>query len=1115
MDRFNHLHVHTEYSLLDGACRIQELCVLAKKMGMDSLAITDHGAMYGVVSFYDACTNMGLRPIIGCEVYVARESRLNKTHGTKDEPYHLILLAETPEGYRNLIKIASIGFLEGFYYKPRVDREVLSRYSKGLIALTACLDGEIPRLLRHGKTAEARKSLATYMDIFGKDNVFLEVQRNGLEIQEEVNRGLVKLSRGQRVPLVATNDCHYLTKSDARYHEILLAIQTGTNIMDPGRLRFPGSEFYLKSPTEMAKAFQDMPEAIANTALIADRCRVELDFSSIHLPDYPVPGGATSFSILAEKAQSGLGARLKGRIDSIKQTRLDYELSMIDKMGYSSYFLIVADFVAHAKQKGIAVGPGRGSAAGSLVAYALGITGIDPVDHDLVFERFLNPERVSMPDIDIDFQDDRRDEVISYVSQKYGSDRVAQIITFGTMAARAAIRDAGRALNLTYGEVDKIAKMIPSKPGITISRAVETVPDIRTSMERREIRELIEAAEKLEGMPRHSSVHAAGVVIGKGPLWDYVPLARTQDGAITTQYPMEALEELGLLKMDFLGLRTLTVIQKAVNLVNSNAHTNINQDGNLNIAKGAGLDGKLDIEHIPLDDSKVYEMLSRGESLGVFQLESSWVRDFLKEMQPRQFEDIVAAVALCRPGPMEQIPEYIRAKFGRPHYLHPVLEPVLKETYGVMVYQEQIMKIANRVAGLTLGEADILRRAVGKKDRELLLEMEDRFIDGAIRQGIPRKSARGIWDLILKFANYGFNKNHAAPYALIAYRTAYLKARYLSQFMAALLSSVRGIQGKVGIYLDEARRLGIEIRGPSVNYSMVEFSVEDGSIRYGLGGIKNVGESLANEIVSERKLRGRFESVETLASRVGGTLTKKALESLIQSGALDEIGTRYSNLDKVDVALSQRARQPELQVPLFGGLEPIQEYLQEQPGDNGMSAGSPCQLSLFPGEGMEKPSRGVVTSTGEHLTQEKEIPLEVRLSWERELLGMYFSGHPLDKYGEVLKKHTVSLTRVSEVPDGAEITIGGRVSSLKKVITRAGEEMAFISIEDEYDSIEVIVFPRLWQNARQFLSKDEVVIVRGKIEEQDEIRRILARECFEIESFARNPKLAHFEQHGC
>lgn len=1114
MDRFNHLHVHTEYSLLDGACRIQELCVLAKKMGMDSLAITDHGAMYGVVSFYDACTNMGLRPIIGCEVYVARESRLNKTHGTKDEPYHLILLAETPEGYRNLIKIASIGFLEGFYYKPRVDREVLSRYSKGLIALTACLDGEIPRLLRHGKTAEARKSLATYVDIFGKDNVFLEVQRNGLEIQEEVNRGLV-LSRGQRVPLVATNDCHYLTKSDARYHEILLAIQTGTNIMDPGRLRFPGSEFYLKSPTEMTKAFQDMPEAIANTALIADRCRVELDFSSIHLPDYPVPGGATSFSILAEKAQSGLGARLKGRIDSIKQTRLDYELSMIDKMGYSSYFLIVADFVAHAKQKGIAVGPGRGSAAGSLVAYALGITGIDPVDHDLVFERFLNPERVSMPDIDIDFQDDRRDEVISYVSQKYGSDRVAQIITFGTMAARAAIRDAGRALNLTYGEVDKIAKMIPSKPGITISRAVETVPDIRTSMERREIRELIEAAEKLEGMPRHSSVHAAGVVIGKGPLWDYVPLARTQDGAITTQYPMEALEELGLLKMDFLGLRTLTVIQKAVNLVNSNAHTNINQDGNLNIAKGAGLDGKLDIEHIPLDDSKVYEMLSRGESLGVFQLESSWVRDFLKEMQPRQFEDIVAAVALCRPGPMEQIPEYIRAKFGRPHYLHPVLEPVLKETYGVMVYQEQIMKIANRVAGLTLGEADILRRAVGKKDRELLLEMEDRFIDGAIRQGIPRKSARGIWDLILKFANYGFNKNHAAPYALIAYRTAYLKARYLSQFMAALLSSVRGIQGKVGIYLDEARRLGIEIRGPSVNYSMVEFSVEDGSIRYGLGGIKNVGESLANEIVSERKLRGRFESVETLASRVGGTLTKKALESLIQSGALDEIGTRYSNLDKVDVALSQRARQPELQVPLFGGLEPIQEYLQEQPGDNGMSAGSPCQLSLFPGEGMEKPSRGVVTSTGEHLTQEKEIPLEVRLSWERELLGMYFSGHPLDKYGEVLKKHTVSLTRVSEVPDGAEITIGGRVSSLKKVITRAGEEMAFISIEDEYDSIEVIVFPRLWQNARQFLSKDEVVIVRGKIEEQDEIRRILARECFEIESFARNPKLAHFEQHGC
>lgn len=1116
MGRFSHLHVHTEYSLLDGACRIQELCVLAREMGMDSLAITDHGSMYGVVQFYNACISEGLRPIIGCEVYVAQESRLNKARGTKDEPYHLILLAETQKGYQNLMRIASIGFLEGFYYKPRVDIEVLSRYSQGLIALTACLDGEVPRLLRQGRTTQAGKSLGRYVDIFGKGNVFLEVQRNGIEIQEEVNRGLIELSKYHRVPLVATNDCHYLAQSDSKYHEILLAIQTGTNINDPGRFRFPGSGFHLKSPEEMARAFQDLPEAISNTAKIADRCRVGLDFSSIHLPDYPVPHGESSASVLSAKARAGLLGRMGGQVDRVRQERLDYELSMISKMGYSSYFLIVADFVAYAKKQGIAVGPGRGSAAGSLVAYALGITGIDPVDHGLVFERFLNPERVSMPDIDIDFQDDRRDEVISYVSEKYGSDRVAQIITFGTMAARAAIRDVGRALSLSYGEVDRIAKMIPSQPGITISRAVEMVPDIREAMKRKEIRELIEAAQKLEGMPRHSSVHAAGVVIGKGPLWEYVPLARTQDGAVTTQYPMEALEELGLLKMDFLGLRTLTVIQKAVDLVNSDANSNGTSGGTDARHVGKDTHGStlakmhtvahkgLDIESIPLDDSKVYEMLSRGESLGIFQLESSWVRDFLKEMRPRQFEDIVAAVALCRPGPMEQIPEYIRARFGKPHYLHPVLEPVLKETYGVMVYQEQIMKVANQVAGLTLGEADILRRAVGKKDRELLLEMEDKFISGAIKNCIPETKAREIWDLILKFANYGFNKNHAAPYALVAYWTAYLKARYPSQFMAALLSSLKGTQSKAGIYLDEVRRLGIEVRGPSINHSMVEFSVEGRSIRFGLGGIKNVGDSLAAEIVKERKLHGRFGSVESFASRIGATLTKRALESLIQCGALDDLGTRYSNLGKADAALSQRARQPELQISLFDSMSlPVEEPQAAREAETVRT--TPYQPSLFsePEHG-ENFSRGMPGSPGEHLPHEKEIPLEVRLSWERDLLGMYFSGHPLDRYRGVLRKYTVPLVRISEVPDGAEVTIGGRVSSLKKVITKAGEEMAFVSVEDEYDSIEVIVFPRLWQTARKFLSKDGVVIARGNIEEQDEIRRMLARECFEIENFAGN-----------
>jgi len=1107
MARFTHLHVHTEYSLLDGACRIHELCQTASQMGMEALAITDHGAMYGVVEFYNACLEAGIRPIIGCEVYVARGSRLIKDRGLRDEPYHLVLLAETDEGYRNLLKIVSTGFLDGFYYKPRVDLEILSRYSEGLIALTACLDGEVPRLIRRGRFADAAAALRKYIDIFGKDDVFLELQRNGIAAQEEVNLGLLELSRQYGIPVVATNDCHYLSRSDARHHEILLAIQTGTNIYDPNRLRFEGDEFYLKSPQEMTETFRDLPEAVANTQVIASRCNVKLDLSSVHLPDYPIPQDETASSYLRKKAQSGLLERLGGRISADKQDRLDYELKMIDQMGYSSYFLIVADFVQYAKKQGIAVGPGRGSAAGSLVAYSLGITGIDPVDHDLVFERFLNPERISLPDIDIDFQDDRRDEVIEYVRRKYGNDRVAQIITFGTMAARAVIRDVGRALNLPYAETDAIAKMIPPQPGITISEAMDTVPDLRQAMERDDIRMLIETAQKLEGMPRHSSVHAAGVVIGKQPLWEHVPLGKTQDGVITTQYSMEALEALGLLKMDFLGLRTLTVIQKATRLVREST--------------GA----PLDIQKVPLDNKQAYEMLARGESLGVFQLESSWVRNFLKEMKPREFKDIVAAVALCRPGPMEQIPEYIRARFGKPHYLHPVLEPVLRETYGVMVYQEQILQIAHRVAGLTLGEADILRRAVGKKDLGLLVQMQDKLLEGAVKNGISRACAQEIWDLILKFANYGFNKNHAAPYALIAYWTAYLKAQYPAEFMAALLSSVRGTQGKVGIYLDEVKRLGLGVKGPSINHSLVEFSVEitdDGPcIRYGLGGIKNVGEAVAAEIVKERQLRGRFESLESFVFRLGKNLTKKALESLIRCGALDELGTRFIHLDRLDEVMNQRASQPDTQMSLFGGFEPPahESPVKQTPAEP--AARSHQQLSLFsqapvpsgssPGAGPDgdKPSLSLaqaqayfrVSQTKEgRARQAEEVPLEVRLSWERELLGMYFSGHPLDKYREYLRRHTISLAAIDEVSDRAEVTVGGRVSSVKKIITRAGEEMAFVSLEDEYDSIEVIVFPRVWQQARSFLAKDRIVIARGNIEEHEGIRRLLVRDCSTIDN---------------
>ncbi len=1103
MSSFNHLHIHTEYSLLDGFCRINELCETARNMGIEALAMTDHGVMYGAVEFYKSCLANGIRPILGCEVYVARGSRLTKDRGTKDDPYHLVLLAETQRGYRNLLKIVSTGFLDGFYYKPRVDLELLSRYSKGLIALTACLDGEVPRLLRQKNMQAASKSLGKYVDIFGKENVFLELQRNGIEIQNKVNAGLVQLSKKHKIPIVATNDCHYLKRSDARHHEVLLAIQTGTNINDASRLRFHGDEFYLKTPDEMIRTFSDLPQAITNTQLIACRCDVKIDLSSTHLPDYPVPHGETADSYLRNVAKTRLIDRLDGNVSAFKRERLEHELKVIADMGYSSYFLVVADFVDYAKKNNIAVGPGRGSAAGSLVAYALGITGIDPVDHGLVFERFLNPERITMPDIDIDFQDDRRDEVIEYVRSKYGSDKVAQIITFGTMAARAVIRDVGRALEFPYRETDKIAKMIPSQPGITISRALELVPDLRRAVENDSIRLLIETAKKLEGMPRHSSVHAAGVVIGKTPLWEYVPLARSQDGAITTQYPMEALEELGLLKMDFLGLRTLTVIQHASNLVTKN------------------YDVPIDVENIPLNDNSTYEMLSKGETLGVFQLESSWVRDFLKEMKPKQFKDIVATVALCRPGPMRQIPEYIKGRFGKPQYLHPALEPVLRETYGVMVYQEQILSIAHKISGFTLAEADVLRRAVGTKDRGLLVKMENQFLEGAVNNGLSRLDARRIWDLILRFADYGFSKNHAAPYALIAYWTAYLKAKYPAEFMAALLSSVRGVQGKVGIYLDEAKRLNIGIKGPNVNYSLTEFSAEINekkpSIRYGIGGIKNVGEGLATQIVNRRREQGKFKSLESFVSRLDKDLTKKALESLIQCGALDDFGSRYSNLNKVNEVMRLKTTQPDAQVSLFAGDALPKQELPIPKKQLDLSK-STHQLSLFPELGAETKNEihlaPMISSQEEELGkshphelvhEDKEVPIEVMLTWERDLLGMYFSGHPLEKYRGFLKENTTPLGTISQLPDRSRTTIGGRVLSLKKVITKTGDEMAFIMLEDEYDSLEIIVFPRLWQNSKHFLHKDKVVIVKGVVEEHDGLHRLIAQNFVEAEDMISKP----------
>ncbi len=1098
---FSHLHVHTEYSLLDGACRIKELCVRARDMGMKSLAITDHGAMYGVVVFAEACEANGLHPVIGCEVYVARESRLNKTRGTQDKPYHLVLLAETQEGYKNLLRIVSRGFLEGFYYKPRVDLEVLSENSRGIIALTACLEGEVPSHLAQGRFREAQESLMRYVEIFGKDNVYLEVQRNGVPGQEEINNEIVRLSRHVGVPLVATNDCHYLTRGDARYHDVLLAIQTGTNLKDPKRLRFQGDEFCFRSGEEMAGVFEDLPEAVANTEVIAGRCQVKLGFGSIHLPEFPLPHGQDPKSVLRQMSLEGLAWRFCQRSRSASgqghrrdsagtgpgstaKERLEYELAMIDRMGYSSYFLVVSDFVNYAKSRGIAVGPGRGSAAGSLVAYCLGITDIDPIENDLVFERFLNPERVTMPDIDIDFQDDRRDEVIDYVKKKYGEDRVAQIITFGTMAARAAVRDVGRAMALPYGDVDKIAKMIPYQVGMTIDKALDMVPALVEMQTRDDIRDLLDTALHLEGMPRHASTHAAGIVIGKGALWDYVPLARGQEGGVVTQYPMEDLESLGLLKIDFLGLRTLTVLQRASGMIRAErAKRTKNQEPDT--------PGTFTLSDIPPDDPKTYDMLSRGEAIGVFQLESSWVRDFLKELKPRELKDIIASVALCRPGPMEQIPEFLRSRTGTPRYLHPVLEPVLKETHGVLVYQEQILKIASAVAGFTLGEADILRRAVGKKKKDLLEEMEGKFLRGAEAKGIPQDVARKVYDLILKFANYGFNKNHAAPYALIAYQTAYLKANYPKEFMAALLSSVMGVQGKVGVYLDEAKRLGLRVLGPSVNHSEAEFSVEGDAIRFGLGSIKNIGGHLAEALASEREAHGSYGSLQDLVARIEGRLlTRKAVETLIQCGACDELDTRYENLDRLDLALRQRMSRTENQLSLFGrpGAGPA---LFDEPQES---------HALLPDESWAGPMLFPEPGPGPALPKEEKVPLDVRLTWERDLLGMYFSGHPLEKYKGLLAKRATPIPDLESVPDGRDATIGGRVSSVKKVTTKQGEEMAFVNIEDDFATVEVIVFPRLWQKARNLFAKEKVVLVTGSVEEQEETRRILAREALDAES---------------
>lgn len=1027
---------------------------------MDSCAITDHGCLYGLVDFYRACNQQGVKPILGCEVYVANRTLHDRTPHIDDNPYHLVLLAENDVGYSNLLKLSSLGYTEGFYYKPRVDKKALAEHSEGLIALSACLSGEVPSYVAQGRIDEAEAVARQYLEIFGRDSFFLEIQSNGMRVQDLVNRQLVQLGRKLGVSVVATNDVHYLRREDATAHDVLLCIQTGSVVDDPSRMRFPTDQFYLKSAEEMYREFAEIPEACAMTARIAERCNVELDFDTLHLPEFEAPPGQTLDSYLRRLCEEGAIRRF-GAISREVRERLDYELGIIERMGYSGYFLIVWDFIRYAKSQGIYVGPGRGSAPGSLAAYCLGITDVDPLAYNLLFERFLNPERVTMPDIDVDFCYERRGEVIDYVAGKYGSDKVAQIITFGTMAARAAIRDVGRALKFSYAEVDRIAKLVPAELNMTIDRALEVSPELAAAVgESERNRTLIEIARAVEGLPRHPSVHAAGVVISKDPLTDHVPLYKSADGVLTTQYPMEDLERLGIVKMDFLGLRTLTVIGNTVEIVK---HTR-NED--------------VDIESIPLDDPMVYEMLRNAESEGVFQLESSLFQNMLREVKPTKFEDLVAIVALGRPGPMVMTGDFVRGKHCHDtvKYPHPALEKILEPTYGVMLYQEQVMQAASELAGFSLGEADMLRRAMGKKKPEVIAGLRDRFMEGALGRGVSERAAQEVFSLIERFAGYGFNKSHSAAYALISYRTAYLRCHYFPEFMASTLTSVMGSSERVAMYIDVCRAAGVDVLPPDVNESFKGFTVSGNTIRFGLGAIKNVGEGAAESIISARKSGGPFVSFVDFCNRVDMTaVNRKALESLIRCGAFSEFGKRRALLAIMDQVCDQSA---------------VRQRHQE--------SGQASFFDLF-----EEPS-GFGTA---------DIPLpdvpdfseSQILAMEKELLGLYISGHPLASVAEAIRKvATMSVRDLSNAEDGAYATLAGVIIGRKQIIARTGQPMAFVQIEDLTGQVEVVVFPRTYQECADILARDAIVVVKGRVDVKEEGIKILADSITELPKILAN-----------
>lgn len=1059
---FVHLHLHTEYSLLDGFATIGPLMDRVQALGMKAVAITDHGTMFGVVDFYKEAKKRKIHPIIGCEVYTAPRGMTDKDPGRDKDQGHLVLLAKNNVGYQNLMKIVSQGYLKGFYYKPRIDYALLEKHAEGLICLSACLAGDIQQLLLSERYQEAKKLAVYLQQLFGKNGFYLELQDHGLEEQKIVNLELIRLSDETGIPLVATNDVHYVQQEDAEAHDLLLCIQTGKNQDDEERMRFPNDQFYLKSSEEMQATFPEHLEALENTLKIAERCQVDFDFDTIHLPEYLPPHGVGLDEYLEKLCWEGLCQRFPEPEKSVKD-RLGHELDTIQKMGYTEYFLIVWDFIRFARENGIPVGPGRGSAAGSLVSYALGITDVDPLKYGLIFERFLNPERVSMPDIDIDFCYERREEVIQYVIEKYGEDKVAQIITFGTMAARAAIRDVGRVINMPYAEVDMIAKMIPMAIGMTIDKALDLNPQlIQLTKENQRSKYLINMAKKLEGMPRHASTHAAGVVISKESLEEYVPLYMHED-SITTQFPMGTLEELGLLKMDFLGLRTLTVIQHALE--------NIQLNGMV----------PPDFSQMNFEDPAVYDLISRGETLGVFQLESSGMIQFMKELKPSGFEDIIAGISLFRPGPMDSIPKYIRNK-NNPKavtYLHETLEPILDVTYGCLVYQEQVMQVVRDLAGYSYGRSDLVRRAMSKKKMDVMEEERQNFIygkknedgtleiEGCIAKGIPEKTANQIYDEMIDFANYAFNKSHAAAYAVLAYQTAYLKAHYPMEFMAALMTSIMGNAAKVAEYMQDCKRMKIQVLPPDVNQSSSHFSVSEKSIRFGMSAIKNVGNQMIQQMVKIRKTEGSYKSFSDFCEKLHSKdLNKRALESLIKAGAFDSFGY-------------QRAQ-------LMAVFERIMESASRRKKEN-----LEGQLDLFNMESTDE-----LASPVESFPDVEEFAPPIKLSMEKEVLGLYISGHPLSEHEAFLKKNVMANTadflKMLEDPmstflkDRQRLTIGGMILSKSMKTTRHNQMMAIMQLEDLYGTVECIVFPKVLDKCLPLVQEDEIVVVDGILDCRDE-----------------------------